>query len=63
MIDDRLLGEWRGQTLGGDSWNGSTNRDGDWYVGESPMRSETPDTLDAKGRPYITPSARVDDWD
>jgi hypothetical protein len=73
-IDDRFLGEWRGQTIGdddprvdmivyGDYWNGSPYQDVAWYLDEVIMTSEAPDTLDAEGHPYISPSARADDWD
>ncbi|MBW2454024.1 MAG: hypothetical protein JRI68_05925, partial [Deltaproteobacteria bacterium] len=47
----------------GDYWNGSPHQDVVWYMDEVILSSETPDTVDAGGRPYIAPSTRVADWD
>ncbi|MBW2522649.1 MAG: hypothetical protein JRI23_00670 [Deltaproteobacteria bacterium] len=47
----------------GDYWNGSPYQDVVWYMDEVIISSEQPDTVDAGGRPYIAPAARVADWD
>jgi hypothetical protein len=73
-LDDEFLGQWDGQTLPsslpkidfvqyGDYWNGTPFQDVEWYMDDVIMSSETPDTLDAGGRPYISPQTRVSDWD
>jgi hypothetical protein len=73
-LDEQFLGEWTGQTLPssqpkvdfvvyGDYWNGSPQEDVAWYLDDVIFTKEAPDTVDAGGRPYIAPSARVSDWD
>lgn len=73
-LDDKYLGQWDGQTLPsdkpkiafiqyGDYWNGSPFQTVEWYVDDIIMTQQAPDTLDAEGHPFISPAARVKDWD
>lgn len=72
-LNEQFVGQWDGQTVSaesprvsfiayGDYWNGTPFQDLNWYLDEVIMTTETPDTLDSEGRPYIAPSARVADW-
>jgi hypothetical protein len=72
-LDDTYLGQWDGVTLPtskpkiafiqyGDYWNGSPYQDVDWYLDDVIISSETPDTLDSGGHPYISAATRATDW-
>lgn len=73
-LDEQFLGQWDGQVLPddqpklafiqyGDYWNGSPFQNGAWYIDDIIMTEDPPDTLDAEGHPFISPTTRVSDWD
>lgn len=46
----------------GDYWNGAPYFGSDFYLDEVVITTQTPNTLDAGSRPYISPSHRVSDF-
>lgn len=43
----------------GDYWNGQPHETTSWYIDDLLLTKETPNTVDAGGRPYIAPSVRA----
>lgn len=46
----------------GDYWNGASQAANTWYMDEIIVTTDTPNTTDAGGRPYIHPDTRVSDF-
>lgn len=46
----------------GDYWNGGSIQATSWYIDELVVTTQTPNTLDSGGRPYIDPRTRVSDF-
>ena len=51
-----------GSIVIGDYWNGGSYQANTWYVQDLIATTQTPDTLDSGGLPYIAPSAKVADF-
>jgi hypothetical protein len=46
----------------GDYWNGYPGFTQDFYIDDIVITSQTPNTVDSGGRPYISPTTRVSDF-
>lgn len=71
-IDDVYLGQSNHTTLPtgarvtdlvlGDYWNGGFPKEQSFYLDEIVISTQTPNTVDSGGRPYISPKTRVADF-
>jgi hypothetical protein len=46
----------------GDYWNGGSRQSTSWYIDELIITTQTPNTLDGGGRPYIDPRTKASDF-